>query len=78
MIVDVPAFPDVGETSIQLSEVVTVQLASELIVTSTLLAVLLNTNVSVEAFTDAGACLTVRDLEILDVPSCMTETVAVL
>ena len=68
-IVDIPELPDVGETSIQLFDVATVQFASELIVISALLAVLLNNNVSVDALMDAGACLTVIVLEVFVLPS---------
>ena len=68
-IVDVPAVPDEGDTSIQLLDVEAVQFASELTVTLTLPAVLLKTNVSVEALTEAGACLTVNFFDVFIVPS---------
>ena len=76
-IVEVPEFPDVGETSIQLADEDAVHEASALMVTLTELAVLLNTSDSVDAFIEAGTCLTVMFFDALVVPEWITETVAV-
>ena len=72
-----PEFPDVGETSIQLADEDAVHEASALMVTLTELAVLLNTSDSVDAFIEAGTCLTVMFFDALVVPEWITETVAV-
>jgi hypothetical protein len=67
-IVDVPDSPDAGEISIQLADDDDVHDASAFIVTLTELAVLLNTSDSVDAFMEAGTCLTVIFCEAFVVP----------
>jgi hypothetical protein len=65
---DEPAVPASGLISIQLLVVVAVQLASELMVISTLLELFVKSNVSVDAVIDAGAWRTVILSEVLRVP----------
>jgi hypothetical protein len=67
-IVEVPDSPDVGETSIQLADEDAVHDTSAFIVTLTELAVLLNMSDSVDAFMEAGTCLTVIFCEAFVVP----------